>query len=80
MTSSKGLEFDLVLILGMDEGQVPFYSSSTAAAIDEDRRKFYVSITRARDEVKIFYSGFVVKPWGDISRSGRSRFLAEIGL
>jgi hypothetical protein len=48
--------------------------------IAEDRRKFYVSLTRARDEVRIFCSGFVVTKWGRRKGAGPSRFLAEVGL
>ena len=80
MTSSKGLEFDVVLILGMDENAVPhFGSKNDPEQLQEERRKFYVSITRARDEVKIFYSGFTVWPSGDPNFGGPSRFLSEIG-
>lgn len=81
MTSSKGLEFDAVLILGLDEKWVPhFNSEGDSEKLAEDRRKFYVSVTRARDEVRIFYSGFVVWNSGKVSRAGPSRFLREMGL
>lgn len=81
MTSSKGLEFDAVLILGLDEKWVPhFKSEGDPEKLAEDRRKFYVSVTRARDEVRIFYSGFVVWNSGKISHAGPSRFLREIAL
>jgi DNA helicase-2/ATP-dependent DNA helicase PcrA len=81
MTSSKGLEFDLVLILGMDENAVPHFGSrNDPEQLKEERRKFYVSMTRARDEVEIFYSGFTVWPSGDRNYAGPSRFLKEIGL
>jgi DNA helicase-2/ATP-dependent DNA helicase PcrA len=81
MTSSKGLEFDVVLITGMDEESIPHYLSlHDSAKIAEDRRKFYVSLTRARDEVRIFYSGFVLTKWGRRRDTGPSRFLSEIGL
>jgi DNA helicase-2/ATP-dependent DNA helicase PcrA len=81
MTSSKGLEFDAVMIIGADEESIPSYQAkSDPAQIKEDRRKFYVSITRARREVHIFYSGFAIKPWGDSVYAGPSRFLKEIGL
>jgi DNA helicase-2/ATP-dependent DNA helicase PcrA len=81
MTSSKGLEFDVVLILGMDEGAVPHFSSKNdPEQLLEERRKFYVSLTRARDEVKISYSGFTLWPSGDPNPNGPSQFLREIGL
>lgn len=81
MTSSKGLEFDVVLILGMEEGVVPHFSSvRNPKDLQEERRKFYVSITRARDEVEIFYSGFTLWPSGEPNFCGPSRFLKEIGL
>jgi DNA helicase-2/ATP-dependent DNA helicase PcrA len=81
MTSSKGLEFDVVILTGADEGNIPHYLSvHDAAKLAEDRRKFYVSVTRARDELKVFYSGFVVTPYGRRIYKGPSRFLREVGL
>ena len=81
MTSSKGLEFDMVLILGMEENAVPhFGAKNDVEQLQEERRKFYVSMTRARDEVKIFFSGFTLWPSGDRNFGGPSRFLKEIGL
>ncbi|WP_293001575.1 ATP-dependent helicase [Mycobacterium sp.] len=81
MTSSKGLEFDAVLILGLDQDRVPFFAAKTKDQMAEERRKFYVSLTRARDEVHLFYSGFVEVGWGDgFNRKGPSQFLAEVGV
>lgn len=81
MTSSKGLEFDVVLILGADEKRMPdFRSFNDPAQLNEDRRKFYVSVTRARHEVRILYSGFVEWSKGRPDHAGPSRFLKEIGL
>lgn len=81
MSSSKGLEFDTVLILGADEEMVPHYKSlNDPARIDEDRRKFYVSVTRARSTVKIFYSGWVTTFNGRQKTTAPSRFLYDMGL
>jgi DNA helicase-2/ATP-dependent DNA helicase PcrA len=81
MTSSKGLEFDVVLIMGADEESIPHYLSlNDRAKLAEDRRKFFVSVTRARNEIDIFYLGFVVTRYGRRRYQGPSRFLGEIGL
>lgn len=80
MTASKGLEFDVIVMLGVEDGRIPFFNSK-GAALEEDRRKFYVSLTRARHAVHIFYSGwFQWKPGGRINNDGPSRFLRELGL
>jgi DNA helicase II / ATP-dependent DNA helicase PcrA len=79
-SSGKGLEFDIVLLLGADEGKMPHFSSvGDTEKLDEDRRKFYVSVTRARQQVHIFYSGFDDR-YGRIRPNGPSRFLRLLGL
>jgi DNA helicase-2/ATP-dependent DNA helicase PcrA len=81
MSSSKGLEFEVVLLLGADEGLMPYWSSANdPAKLEEDRRKFYVSVTRARSTVKIFYSRSVATSAGRAKPAEPSRFLYEIGL
>lgn len=79
-TSSKGLEFDVVLLVGADENLMPSYRCKTPEAYAEDRRKFYVSITRARDDLQVFYSGFSVTKYGRRVDVGVSRYVREIGL
>ena len=77
MTSSKGLEFDVVVMLGIEDGKIPFFNS-TEAETEEDRRKFYVSLSRARQAVHIFYSGwFRWHPSGRINNDGPSRIPAR---
>jgi DNA helicase-2/ATP-dependent DNA helicase PcrA len=81
MTSSKGLEFDVVLIVGMEDNAVPHFGArNDPEQLQEERRKFYVSITRAREEVRIYYSGFTLWPSGDRNNCGPSRFLRQIGM
>jgi DNA helicase-2/ATP-dependent DNA helicase PcrA len=77
-TSSKGLEFDVVLIVGTDEQLMPSYRTKTPEDLAEDRRRFYVSITRK--VLRIFYSGFVVTKYNRRMDAGVSRFVKEIGL
>lgn len=51
MHSSKGLEFDCVIITGVSEGIIPDRDSD----IEDERRLFYVALTRARRELHIIY-------------------------
>jgi len=54
---SKGLEFDYVFILGLEEGLLPHSRSmDTSLEIEEERRLLYVGITRARKEVYLSWS------------------------
>jgi DNA helicase-2/ATP-dependent DNA helicase PcrA len=46
--NSKGREFDAVALVGVNEGRIPHFSSTTAAEFEEARRLFYVGITRAK--------------------------------
>lgn len=80
MTSSKGLEFDCAVIIGVDESRVPFFAATRdPEKMREERRKFYVSLTRARRRVDICYSGIV--EWSNGPRvTAPSPFLRELGL
>ncbi|MEV5404594.1 ATP-dependent helicase [Streptomyces albidoflavus] len=81
MSSAKGLEFDATLILGADQGQIPhFLSTYNSKDLAEDRRKFYVAVTRSRKRTSIYYSGFVQWQSGKIGHNGPSQFLREMGL
>ena len=54
---SKGLEFPAVLIFGVEKGQIPFESARHKADPQEERRLFYVGLTRAKEELILTSSG-----------------------
>lgn len=76
--SAKGLEFDAVAMMGMDQGKMPTWSARTVESKREPRRLFYVGLTRARHEVHITYSGFTVNRSGARFDNGPSEFVIEL--
>lgn len=54
MHSAKGLEFDVVFILEANEGLSPYKKATKPEEIEEERRMFYVAMTRARNHLHIY--------------------------
>ncbi len=76
----KGLEFDYVFIIGMEEGIFPHYNSimeGTNDAIEEERRLCYVAITRAKKDLWIINCKKRLL-YGQTQCNAPSRFIAEI--
>ena len=55
--ASKGLEFPLVFLAGAEEGKIPLENGKTPVDIEEERRLFYVGMTRAKEELAIVHGG-----------------------
>jgi DNA helicase-2/ATP-dependent DNA helicase PcrA len=66
--AAKGLEWERVFLIGASDGQPPLANSAGDVALDEERRLFYVGITRAKADLHISYRGKA------------SQFLRESGL
>jgi DNA helicase-2/ATP-dependent DNA helicase PcrA len=77
--ASKGLEFPVVFVSGVEEGLLPFYSNTIERGeLEEERRLFYVGITRAQK--KLFLSKTQMRyRFGESAFASGSRFLSEIG-
>ncbi len=76
--SSKGLEFKVVIVPGLEEGRLPSYRARTAEEFDEARRLFYVGMTRAKDAICLLYSGWYRGGHNTTWRKGPSRYVIEL--
>jgi len=77
MHQAKGLEYPVVFIVGLDEGLFPGKRSLDEGNLEEERRLFYVGITRAEEKLYMT-SSQVRRNYGKVSYYKPSRFLDEI--
>ena len=79
MHAVKGLEFDYVFVVGVEEGLFPHLNSmNSEEELEEERRLCYVAITRARKKLYIINSRSRLL-YGKVSSNVPSRFISEIG-
>jgi len=77
MHSCKGLEFPHVFIVGLEDGLLPHTRSKTEGTMDEERRLFYVAVTRAMQSLIITHCGGR-KKYGQLLPCHPSPFLKEL--
>ncbi len=76
--AAKGLEYRSVFVVGLEENLFPSYMSlSDPAQIDEERRLFYVAITRAEEYLTLSYANTRYQ-YGSVRNNEPSRFIEEI--
>ncbi len=74
----KGLEKDIVFLMGMCEGVFPDYRAKSTKEMDEERNNAFVAVTRAKRWLYVTYPEQRKMPWGDLKRQQKSRFISEI--
>ena len=75
--AAKGLEFPFVFVIGMEENLFPSGSDLLPSDIEEERRLFYVALTRAEKAVTLSYASNRMR-WGKSESNDVSRFIREI--
>ncbi|MBT8043465.1 MAG: UvrD-helicase domain-containing protein, partial [Verrucomicrobiae bacterium] len=75
--ASKGLEFPVVYLVGLEEGILPHRRSIDEGTSDEERRLLYVGITRAQDRCTLTWCSVRTK-WGQQHAGEASQFLMEL--
>lgn len=74
----KGLEKDIVFLIGMCEGVFPDYRASSEQELEEERNNAFVAVTRARRWIYISYPQQRKMPWGAMKPQNPSRFVTEM--
>ncbi|MDB5605105.1 MAG: UvrD/REP helicase [Bradyrhizobium sp.] len=76
--SSKGLEFEVVFLVGMAEGVFPDYrATGKSKEMAEERRNAFVAVTRSKRLIFFSYPRTRLMPWGDVWNSRPSPYLAS---
>jgi DNA helicase-2/ATP-dependent DNA helicase PcrA len=76
---AKGLEWKVVFVIGLNEGSFPSHRSiESPAAVEEERRLFYVAVTRACDELYLTHPNLRLSAGYGEMLQRPSRFLSEL--
>lgn len=77
---SKGLQFDVIFIIGLSEGTFPDYRAVKAGGpqLSQEMNNMYVAVTRAKRLCYMTYPAKKHMPWGDIKNQSPSRYIRDI--
>lgn len=75
--SAKGMEFEVVFVIGMNEGTFPDYRAK-GDSLAEEQRNAFVAVTRSKRLLYLSYPKMKMMPWGDEKTQRPSRFLGPI--
>ena len=75
--SAKGMEFDVVFVIGLNEGTFPDYRAQ-GEMLDEEQRDAFVAVTRSKRLLYLSYPEKKQMPWGDVKAQRPSRFFEPI--
>ena len=75
---AKGLEYDVVFLIGAADGQFPGYRTIESGDFEEERRLFYVAVTRAKNELYLSYPRVASRPGPGGMMLTPSRFIQEL--
>lgn len=73
----KGLEFEIVFLMGMNEGVLPYYKAKNRKALLEERNNAYVAVTRAKKCIYVTSPKTRMMPWNKPKNQTVSRFIQD---
>jgi len=77
---SKGLEYEVVFLIGLNEGTFPDYRASNEKEFEEESNNMFVALTRAKRICYLSYPQYKLMPWGKMKYQYPSKFIGMLGL
>lgn len=79
---SKGLQYEVVFVIGLTEGTLPDYRAIKAGSreLNQEKNNMFVAVTRAKRICFLTYPKLKMMPWGDMRYQQRSRFIEGIEI
>ncbi len=79
---SKGLQYEVVFVIGLSEGTFPDYRAVNrgGAELEQEKNNMYVAVTRAKRLCYLSYPKNKLMPWGDVKKQVPSRFVKMINI
>jgi DNA helicase-2/ATP-dependent DNA helicase PcrA len=74
----KGLQYDIVYIIGMKEGSFPDFRAETEEKLKEEKNIAYVAVTRAKRWIYLTFPKTITTKWGNTRSQTKSRFISAI--
>lgn len=75
---SKGLEFQVVFLIGLCEGILPDYRADTEVKLIEEKNNVFVGLSRSKRDLYISSIEYKMMPWGKVRKQEESRYLKSI--
>jgi DNA helicase-2/ATP-dependent DNA helicase PcrA len=75
---SKGLQYNVVFIIGLTEGTFPDYRAKDALQLEQEKNNMYVAVTRAKRLCYLTYPKIKLMPWKDYKSQIPSRYITGI--
>lgn len=79
---SKGLQYEIVYVIGLNEGTFPDYRavSSDGKAMEQEKNNMFVAVTRAKRICYLTFPDYKLMPWGSQRYQKRSRFIDNVAV
>lgn len=79
---SKGLQYEIVYVIGLNEGTFPDYRAiiNGGKALEQEKNNMFVAVTRAKRICYLTFPDYKLMPWGNLKFQSKSRFIENVAV